>query len=352
MPNSDSTERTLTPQFPTFALNRRRIGVLAVLGLLSVVLLLSLGGGRTALAALAHVNWTLVGLAILIHYSGFAVRGLRWQHLLRLMGHRLPWWRVTALLVSGWFISALLPARAGDVARVAVLRLPTRTAQPVAVADSLGSIVLERVLDIVAILVLGALFGFALLRGALPTWVLTAYAVGLTGLLLFGGTLLLAPALLSRLRSWSSNNLWQSALNFILQLINSLRTLSQAPWTAFLLVVASLYIWLCDALLMWLAVWSLGQLLPFGQMAFVALTVDIFATVPLTPGGVGQIETVNAALLALLQLPTASVAAAVLVNRAVSYWSFLLFSGIVTFASGVGQLLAGHGLVSPRDDSE
>lgn len=349
MTESNSTKRA---QFSTFALNRKRIVLLASLGVLSVVLLLSLGGGRAALAALSHVNWWLIGLAVAIHYSGFAIRGLRWQQLLRLMGHRLSWWRATALLVSGWFISALLPARAGDVARVGILRLPTGEHPPVPVAASLGSIILERVLDIVAILVLGSLFGFALLRGALPGWVLGAYGVGLFGLLLFGGTLLLAPALLSRVRTWSSNHLWQSVLNFTQQVVSSLRTLSRDPWAALWLGVASLYIWLCDALLMWLAVWSLGQPLPFGQMAFVALTVDIFATVPLTPGGVGQIEAVNASLLALLHLPTATVAAAVLVNRAISYWSFLLFSSVVTFASGVGQLLAGQDLLNPRDDSE
>ena len=84
---------------------------------------------------------------------------------------------------------------------------------------------------------------------------------------------------------------------------------------------------------------SMGVTVGLGSIAFVALTVDIFAAIPLTPGGIGQIEAVNAALLALLPLPPFNVAAAVLLNRAISYWSFLLFSGIVTFAAGIGQLL-------------
>ncbi|MFN8494776.1 MAG: lysylphosphatidylglycerol synthase transmembrane domain-containing protein [Caldilineaceae bacterium] len=324
---------------PLLALDRKRVALLVGFALLTLALLLTLGGGREAITALAHVRWPLVLLALLIHYSGFAVRGLRWQQLLHSLGHRLSWSFVTTLLLAGWFVSALLPARAGDIMRVGVLHLPDQARQPVPVADALGSIVLERVLDLLAILVLGAGFGFVVLRTALPGWVLAAYAAGIAGLLLFGGTLLATPALLSWLRRWSSHKLWQTVLDFVAQLVASLGSLLRQPGVALLLLTESLYIWLCDALLMWLCVWSLGVLLPFGRAAFVALTVDVFAVVPLTPGGIGQIETVNAALLALLKLPGFNVAAAVLVNRAISYWSFLLFTGIVTFAAGLGQWL-------------
>lgn len=324
---------------PLLALDRKRVALLVGFALLTLALLLALGGGRAAVAALAQVRWSLLGLALLIHYSGFAVRGLRWQQLLRALGHRLSWSFTTTLLLAGWFVSALLPARAGDIMRVGVLHLPTQARPPVPVADALGSIVLERALDLLAILVLGAGFGFVILRTALPGWVLAAYAVGIAGLLLFGGTLLVTPALLGWLRRWSSHKLWQTGLDFAAQLVDSLSALLRQPGIALLLLVESLYIWLCDALLMWLCVWSLGTLLPFGRAAFVALTVDVFAAVPLTPGGIGQVETVNAALLTLLKLPGFNVAAAVLVNRAISYWSFLLFTGGVTFAAGLGQWL-------------
>ncbi len=327
------------PNFAALALNRKRLILLVGAGVLTLVLLLVLGGGREAIRALAHVNWRLLVLAILIHYSGFAVRGLRWQQLLRTMGHKLTWRFVTTLLLAGWFVSALLPARAGDVMRVGVLRLSAPDHAAVPVADALGSIVLERVLDLLAILALGASFGLLVLRAQLPGWVLTAYGVGIGGLVFLGVALLVTPALLDWLRRWSTHRFWQTLLNFAAQLVESLRVLLRQPGIALLLVIESLYIWLCDALLMWLCVWSLGVLLPFGRAAFIALTVDVFAVVPLTPGGIGQIETVNAALLSLLKLPGFNVAAAVLVNRAISYWSFLLFTGVITFAAGFGQWL-------------
>jgi uncharacterized membrane protein YbhN (UPF0104 family) len=258
---------------------------------------------------------------------------------LQILGYQLRWRSATALLLSGWFICALLPARAGDVARVAVLQRPAAGRPAIPVAVSLGSIVLERALDLLAILLLGAFWGFLLLRTVLPGWVVTAYATGVGGLLLFGGTVLLAPTLLDSLKRWSQASLWQKGLDFAGQVVASLRTCAHQPLMTAIVLGESLYIWLCDALLMWLAVGSLGQWLPFGQLSFVALTVDALAAVPLTPGGIGQIETVNAALLALLHLPTAIVAAAVLINRAISYWSFLLFSGVITLLTGVDQVV-------------
>ena len=330
---------------PTFALANlaqltpRRIALLAGLALLTLALMLTLGGGEAALRALAGADLRWLGLALLIHYSGFAVRGLRWQQLLRVMGYRLGWRYSTALLLSGWFASALLPARAGDLLRVGVLRLEDDQHPVVPVADGLGSILLERLLDLLAIILLGAGIGFLLLRTQMPIWVLTAYGVGLAALAGLTIALLLAPPLLRWLRGWSTQIWWQKLLDFAGELAQSLRVLGGHPVAALLVIGESLYIWLCDALLMWLVLRSMGVTVGLGSIAFVALTVDIFAAIPLTPGGIGQIEAVNAALLALLPLPPFNVAAAVLLNRAISYWSFLLFSGIVTFAAGIGQLL-------------
>ena len=269
------------------------------------------------------------------------VRGIRWQQLLRALGHRLPWRYAMTLLLSGWFVSALLPARAGDLLRIAILGIPNPKHAAVPVADSIGSIVLERALDLVALVVLGAGFGFALLRTTMPGWVVAAYGVTILLLGVAAVALLLAPALLHWLRRWSAQPLWQRAIALAGQLVQSLQTVGRSPMIALQVIGQSLYIWLCDALLMWTVLKAMGVDAPLASITFVALTVDIFAAIPLTPGGIGQIEAVNMALLALLPLPAFNLSAAVLLNRAISYWSFLLFSGIVTFAAGIGQMMMG-----------
>jgi glycosyltransferase AglD len=318
----------------------RRVAVLAFLGVTIIALLVSLSGGRATLGAFSRVQWPPLILAICIHYAGFALRGHRWQLLLARMGHRLRYLPVLALLLAGWFASALLPARAGEILRIVALRGGIDDGPPVPVADSLGSIVLERVLDILAIVILGAIFAFFTISQSLPRWVAVAYGIAIAALLLLALALVLAPAFMAALRRWWDNRWWQAALSFAERFVTALRSLARDPAAALVVIGESLVIWLCDAMLLWLALLSLGVTVSFGPAAFVALTVDIVAALPLTPGGIGQFEVATAALLALLGIPAPTAAAAVLIVRGISYWSFLLFSGAVAFWAGFTALIA------------
>jgi uncharacterized protein (TIRG00374 family) len=230
--------------------------------------------------------------------------------------------------------------RPGDVLRVLALRSGLQGHAPVPVPDSLGSIVLERVLDILAIVLLGAFFGFLALQETLPGWVLVVYSTAVAALLGVGVALLVAPAALGWLQARSGRRWWQATVGFLARFVTGLRALRKAPGRAALALAESLLVWLVDALLLWLVLRSLGQAVPFGPAAFVALTVDIVAAVPLTPGGIGPIEVAFAALLALIGVAPGVAAAAVLLVRGVSYWSFLLFTGIITALTGFAALLA------------
>ncbi|MCB0040105.1 MAG: flippase-like domain-containing protein [Caldilinea sp.] len=330
---------TAGPVAPAPAFSWRRVLLLLGLGLITCVLLVVLFGGEDALAAVRGADARWLALAFAVHYSSFAVRGHRWQRLLAMIGYRLGYLYTTGLLLAGWFVSALLPARAGDFMRIGVLRLDGRRHTAVPVAASLGSIVLERALDILAIVALGALFGFAVLRNEAPGWLLASYAIGLAMLLLLGVALLVAPPLLAWMRRWFGHRLWQSLVGFAEQLASSLRVLFRQPGAGLLVTGESLYIWLCDALVVWFVTLALGASMPFSIAAFVALTVDVLAAVPLTPGGVGQIDAAYAGIFALLPGVLFNVGAAVLLIRFITYWSFLAFTGLVTFGAGFGELL-------------
>ena len=319
-------------------LDARRLALLAALAAATVALLVTLGGGRVTLDALRRVDVRLIALAAAVHYGGFALRGHRWQTLLAALGHRLGYRYTTSVLLAGWFVSAMVPARAGDLLRVAALRLPPPSQPRVPAADSLASLFLERTLDLLAILALSAGASLVVLGGRVPSWVLGSYGVTLALLVALTVTALVVPSLLARARDAWSQPTWAAAWDFAFQAAASLRRLPRDPRMAALVVVESLAIWLCDGLLLWLVVLSLGYTLPLAASIFVALTVDIFAAVPLTPGGLGQIETAYAALLALLAQGGIPIAAVVLAARGVSYWSFLLVSGLVTLGAGLGRL--------------
>ena len=224
------------------------------------------------------------------------------------------------MLISGWFVSALLPARAGDLFRVAVLRLPPGGQPVVPVADGLGSIVLERVLDIAAILVLSVGLGYFFLGNQAPGWLQATYLVTLGLLAAFGVVLLLMPAWWAGCAGFRRTGCGRPAVRFAAQLAASLRSLWRQPALAAATLGESLYIWLCDAVVLWLVIASLGVTsIPFGSVAFVALAVDILAAAPLTPGGIGQVEAAYAALLALLPGAALPISAVVLTVRGVTY---------------------------------
>ena len=104
-------------------IDKRRLVLIGLIGVASATLLVVLAGGSAALEAVAKANWAILGLAVVVHYSSFALRGHRWQRLLGALGYPLPYLYTTGLVLAGWFASALLPARAGDWLRVGVLRL-------------------------------------------------------------------------------------------------------------------------------------------------------------------------------------------------------------------------------------
>lgn len=318
-------------------LDRRHLLLLGLFAVATIAGLLWWGRGAATLDQIARADWRLLALAGVVHYGGFALRGRRWQLLLAGQGHRLGYLYTTGVLLAGWFVSALVPARAGDVFRVLALRRSPTAQADVPAADSLGSIVAERTLDILALLLLSAGFGLAVLGAALPGWLVTVYAAALGMVALILVVVVGMPGLLGHLRDLWRNPLWQRGLDFGLHVAASLRRLGQHPGLALQAGVLSVLIWLCDGALLWLAAAALAAPLSAAVAGFVALSADIFAAVPLTPGGMGQIETAYAALLRVAAHPDLPIPALVLLTRAVSYWSFLIFSGAVALLGVAGR---------------
>jgi len=315
--------------------NLARPLILLILGILTVLLLLRLGEVDISPQTLRQIQPGYLLIAIVIHYSGFVVRGLRWQALLKNLGYRLGYIYTTALLLSGWFISALVPARLGDVARLAILKRDHQ----VGLAPGLASVATERALDILAILGLTIVAALWALPGRTPVWVWQIVGGGaiLFGLALI--TLLTIPKLedwLTNLLTWP---LYRTTVRFGFELLSHIRQLGQRPGLLLALFLQSLYIWLCDILLMYFAFLSLGELVPLSVTAFTSMVVDLAAAVPLIPGAVGQFEGTALGLLRLFSVPPQQSSLMILLNRFISFWSFIVVSGLITYLFGFAQTI-------------
>ncbi len=118
-----------------------------------------------------QVNLTLFGEAwsearyiyivpcALLLVAGLVTRALRWQILL---SGRLSLWRAFNITNVAYLVNGVLPLRIGEVARIYLAR---RTKKPIPVMQSASTIVVERLLDLLAVVVLTAL---ALAAGTVP----------------------------------------------------------------------------------------------------------------------------------------------------------------------------------------
>ncbi len=98
---------------------------------------------------LAQSNYAWLAPALAALAAGVWIRAIRWQ-LLFAPETRPPLRSVTAALLIGYFVNQLLPARAGEAARVIALHRDSGTSR----AEAAGTAVTERIFDVLSLLLL------------------------------------------------------------------------------------------------------------------------------------------------------------------------------------------------------
>ncbi|MBN1217513.1 MAG: flippase-like domain-containing protein [Anaerolineae bacterium] len=323
----------------------RRLLILLVLSVLIIWGLFRLGNIELNAATLTKVDWNWLLLAFVMFYSGIFVRGLRWQRILKTMGWSTGYGYMQALLMSGFFLSLILPARLGDVARVGMLKQDHK----IPIAQGIASLAAERALDVFAILILAIIGAMWALPGRVPSeiWQLIAGAAILLVVCFLG--LLAVPGLERWLRHpgqletrvpvkiWS---IYQKILDFGFSMVYGIRTLGRYPLTLAVAILESFYIWLCDVLIIYLGLLSVGATALFSVSLFAGMVSDLVVAVPLTPGGLGQFELVLIWLLTQFEVTTAQASLTVLLVRFIGLWSFLPMGAMVTYIFGFSRLMS------------
>lgn len=146
---------------------------------------------------LTQINLTLFGEAlltaryeyvlpcVLLLLLGLITRALRWQVLL---DGALPFMRAFSIMNVAYLVNGVLPLRMGEVARV---YLATRVRKPVPIPQTAGTIIVERLLDLLAVVMLVLL---ALAAGPVPSELRAAAGVAAIMVLLGFSVLVLMAA--------------------------------------------------------------------------------------------------------------------------------------------------------------
>ena len=231
--------------------------------------------------------WWLVPAAAAM-VAGLGARAARWRALFAERS-RPPIGAVTHAMLLGYFFNCILPARAGEAARVVALKRRASTSP----AESLGTVILERAYDCAAVVVLFFIAtpwlpvthwgrGVALLAVGLAV----CAGAGAIALTLFGErpiAFLLRP--LGRLPRLSQERIHRSAGNFTRGLA-SLQTprlaLTASAWT--------LLAWLLTALSCWFVMLGFHLHLSLLAGLLVAIATGLAMVLPSGPGGLGVFE--------------------------------------------------------------
>ncbi len=239
------------------------------------------------LARMDLVALTLVGVAVT-----FFMRTLRWQHLLRPIGETRFRTAFRATVI-GFAAIGVLPARAGELLRPYLLARQ----EGFSASSTFATIVMERVLDMVAVVTLLAAFVWLfggryivpapLLR---PIEISAALAAGAAAAL-FGlmWTLATHPERVARLVLHSGRVLptrIAHALSGLARTFSQGFAAAREPGAVLMALLWSFPIWLAIALETWLITIAFGIDLPFAGSFLMQALLVIGIAVP-TPGGIG-----------------------------------------------------------------
>ncbi|MBF8290925.1 MAG: Flippase-like protein, partial [Chloroflexi bacterium] len=269
--------------------------------------------------------WLLLA-AFTIFYLGFPLRGLRWALLVRRTGFPLRVRDGTEIIFISWLVNCLVPAKLGDIYRAYLLKINS----PVSLSRTFGTVFVERILDLFAIVILGLAAGFVSFRSGLPAEVQIVFAAGLVFVVL------LAFALLT-LRNFGRQII--TALPLPGRVVEFYDRFEEGVFASVglralpRLVVITGLIWATEATRLYLVVQALG--LPDVHLGisgafFIALSASLLTAIPITPAGLGFVEGAVVGLLTLVYgVPQTEALAITLVDRTISVLTIIVLGAIV-----------------------
>jgi len=286
----------------------------------AIALMAGLIDVHAAIAALSHLTLSSIVLATLMYLLDRFSMSFKWNILVRSRGYWLSQWDAFRLYLASGFVGYVIPASLGcDVFRAARLAITGRSVSRVS-----ATIVLERVLGLLAILTLSCTGLLCLVLGGRPELTPVLGAV-FSALLL--GSVLTGISMSDRLYRFLTQRVTRISGNRLVKVLHSLHdeyvTLSKGvrplTWFFFLSIVNQLI-----RTLMFVPVLVSLGVLPnlLALFALVPLS-KAFAQFTPVPAGIGVAEGTQVAALTLAHVPPSQALTVALVLRAIELATLL-----------------------------
>ncbi len=335
---------------------RIRTALVTLLAIALFAWFLSRANLSAVAGAIRHARGDLILWSVLIAGVMPLVRAIRWRYLLDPIGPTRfgPVLRATIL---GFAALALLPARAGDVIRPYLVA----RSEGLNAASVFATIVMERALDLVAVLTLLAAFvwvfdGRAILPPALlgPIQVSAAMAAAAVVVLIaVMWTLATHPERIGRLVMRSDRLLPHRVAHGLAKLARTFSegfAVAREPRDLAIAFAWSFPIWVSIAFQVWLVTRAFGIMIPVSASFLLQAMLVIGVAVP-TPGAIGSFhEAYRIAVTTFFRAPNNAAVSAALVLHAVSFVTSLVPGVVIMVRDGLS--VAGLGKLAGAAQQE
>jgi uncharacterized protein (TIRG00374 family) len=272
---------------------------------------------------IAEADRTWLAGSFVIALSTFALRAWRWTWMLRPIA-RVPFSSAFFATAVGFAANTVLPARAGEIVRPALLARERR----LPFSPLLASILLERILDAACVLLFllialaqgpppGGSRAFEMLaRGAVVPALLLAGVVAMALLAVFRRAA--ADRIFQRLTRRLPRSIAPRAQSFAAAFLDGFRSLRE-PRLALQIVAGSLFMWFVINVQVYAVLRAFGLDYPFSA-SYVTTAAAVLGLALPTPGGIGGYHAaVQVALTDVYGAPVAEASGVALLAHAISF---------------------------------
>jgi len=251
-----------------------------------------------ALAQLEHANLSYLAPLPVLFAFDYITRAIRWRTLFDVDVRPRTGTLLRALMVS-YLMNNILPARAGDIARIYLLGRRTEISKSIILA----TLLVEKVGDLI---VTGCLLSAVLIVLPANEWIRAAgygtFVISLVGALI----LFLVPVLSKHTHEWIKRYfgflpqaLYQHLLAFITNVSGGVRDGIRLPGLL-RFAAYSIVIWAMEVTIMLSIARSLGIQAGLMPLLFVMLAITVGTMIPSSPGYIGTFEYFALSALALI----------------------------------------------------
>jgi uncharacterized protein (TIRG00374 family) len=234
--------------------------------------------------AFDFVSWRWVIVGIVLNLLSVLARALSWNLTInQALPPPLPrFTQVFSAFGVGLLGNAVLPARAGELARVAVLRRHLPADRPGTSATLLGTVFAHRLFDLFPIALLVV---YVLATAKMPHWAVTGLVIlGLVGLAL------LTVAVIGARRAHGAPTHGQRTAIRLLAMARQGLAVLRTPAAAVAAILLQTIGWTLQLLAVWAVTEAFDLDVPLPAAALVLLLMNVATVFPLWPGNVGLLQ--------------------------------------------------------------